>query len=303
MKVFITGATGYIGGSLAATLVRQGHDVVGLARSEEKARGLSSRGITPVIGTLFSTAAIRAAVEPVDAVLNAADSDNAYVVADLLEALQGTGKTLLHISGSSIVGDRARGVASEVVWHDTDSLVPRLEKRGRWAIDRAILEAGEQGVRSIVICPSMVYGRGLGERLDSVQVPTLQRLASAEGRGVYLGPGLNVWSNVHIEDLMQLCLLAVHHAPGGTFCFAENGEVRLRDLAEAIAAGLGLPDGARSMSMETAVERLGAGAAEFSLASNSRVRATRARTTLGWRPRHDDLLEGVLDGRYLARPS
>jgi uncharacterized protein YbjT (DUF2867 family) len=104
MKVFVLGATGYIGGAVAQALVQAGHDVSGLTRSADSAERLRQRGVAPHIGTLFDRQVIVDAARAADAAVNAADSDNPYAVTALLEAFAGTDKRIVHTSGSSIVG-------------------------------------------------------------------------------------------------------------------------------------------------------------------------------------------------------
>ncbi|MPZ18266.1 MAG: NAD-dependent epimerase/dehydratase family protein [Luteitalea sp.] len=297
MKVFVIGATGYIGGAVAQGLVGDGHQVLGMARSEQKAAQLQARGIQPVLATLYDRRVIEKTAASADAVVSAADSDNAYTVTALLGALRDSGKWLIHTSGSSIVGDRAEGHASDAIYDEESRPAPRLEKRARVAIDEAVLGAASDGVRSVVICPTMVYGVGQGLHEHSVQVPMLARLTREYGAGVHIGPGKNRWSNVHIEDLVNLYRISLTEVPGGTFLFGANGEAALRDIAAAISRRLGFQGRTVGISAEEGIHRVGAEASEFALASNSRVRAVAARA-LGWRPRHDDLLEGIDSGAY-----
>jgi nucleoside-diphosphate-sugar epimerase len=294
MKVFVLGASGYIGGAVAHALVRGGHEVSGLTRSTTHAEELRRRDVAPVIGTLYDREVIIDAASAVDAVVNAADSDNPYAVTALLEAFTGTDKRIVHTSGSSIVGDRARGALADVIYDEASRPVARLEKRGRTAIDDSILQEARNGV---VICPTLVYGIGTGIHTDSVQVPMLARLARDQGAGVHIGAGENRWSNVHIDDLVNLYGLALTDAPAGSFLFAENGEASMRELAAAISARLGLHGATVSLSPQEGIRRLGAEASEFALGSNSRVRATVARN-LGWQPRHNDLIAGIRSGQY-----
>jgi len=294
MKVFVLGATGYIGGAVAHALVQAGHDVSGLTRSADSAERLRQRGVSPHIGTLFDRKVIVNAARAADAAVNAADSDNPYAVTALLEAFAGTDKRIVHTSGSSIVGDRAGGAFAETIYDEASRPVARLEKRARSAIDDAVLKEAKNGV---VICPTMVYGVGSGLHTESVQIPMLSRLARDFGAGVHIGAGENRWSNVRIDDLVSLYELALTDARAGTFLFAENGEASMRELAEAIAARLGLRDPTVSLSLEDGTRRLGVESCEFALASNSRVRAKFARE-LGWQPRHDDLIAGIRSGQY-----
>src|SRR5215216_787406 len=108
MKIFCTGASGYIGGSVAAHLAAAGHKVTGLVRSLEKADAVRARGIEPVMGTLDDAAVLARAAQAADAVVNAANADHKGAAVALLEALAGSGKPFIHTSGSSIVGTLVR---------------------------------------------------------------------------------------------------------------------------------------------------------------------------------------------------
>jgi len=291
MKVFITGATGYIGGSVAVGLRDAGHDVIGLTRSGRGADALRGLGIEPHLGHLDDPDALRAGAARADAVVNAADSDHAGAVDALLDALEGTGARLIHTSGSSIVGDRADGAPADRIHDDQTPFEPLPEKRDRVGIDRAVLAAAQRGVHSVVICPSMIYGAGLGPKRDSIQVPWMIEQARAAGVSRHIGAGENLWSNVHIEDLVRLYVLALEKAPPGSFFFAADGECRLRTIAEAIGRLLDVPVGTWTVHDAEAV--WGFEAAHFAFGSNSRVRALNARDLPGWQPRGIGLLEDV----------
>ncbi|NKJ46102.1 epimerase, partial [Burkholderia sp. SG-MS1] len=122
MKIFITGASGFIGGSIAAHLVRAGHQVRGLIRKPEHSAALQRLGIEPVIGTLDDRALLIVEAQAADAVINAASSDHESAVRALIEGLAGSGKPFLHTSGSSIVGDASGGEAGEARIYHEDAL-------------------------------------------------------------------------------------------------------------------------------------------------------------------------------------
>jgi nucleoside-diphosphate-sugar epimerase len=296
MKIFVTGATGYIGGEVAALLAAAGHAVRGLTRSEEKAAQLHRRGIAPVIGTLEDGDRLAAEARAADAVVNAADSDHAGAVEALLAGLAGSAKPFLHTSGISILADRAMGGASERVFDEETPFEPDPGKAARVAIDRRVLAA--KGVRACVICNSLVYGRGQGLHPESIQLPILVAEARRAGVARYVGRGANIWSNVHIADVGALYLLALERAPAGSFFFAENGEASFKALAEALSRRLGLGDRTESWPVEEAVAALGFPRAIFSLASNCRVRGRRARELLGWAPRHDSIVAAIEAGDF-----
>jgi nucleoside-diphosphate-sugar epimerase len=298
--IFVTGATGYIGGSLAARLVEAGTRVRGLVRNLESAALLAERGIEPVLGGLDDAGLLTREARASDGVVNTASADHAASVRALIAGLEGSGKPLLHTSGSSVIGDDARGhQRSDTVFDEDTPLVVNPMKQPRRDIDLMVLGAAARGVRSAVICPSNIYGIGRGLKADSVQIPFLAANARKNGVVQIVGAGLNVWSNVHLDDVVDLYLLALAKAPAGTFYFAENGEAAFGDIGAAIAKRLGLP-GVESLPPEVAAQRWGEGMAYFSLGSNSRVRATRARRELGWSPRHSSVLDWIANELPIA---
>lgn len=292
-SIFLTGATGYIGGSLANRLVASGHRVRGLVRTPEAADQLAARHVEPVLGGLDDADLLIREAGAADAVVNTASSDHGAAVQALIAALEGSGKPLLHTSGSSVVGDDARGAyRSDTVFDETTPLVVSATKQPRRDIDLAVLGAAARGIRSAVICPSNIYGIGTGLKTDSVQIPFLADNARAQGVVQIVGEGRNVWSNVHLDDVVELFMLVLARAPAGAFYFAENGEASFGEIGEAIAGRLGLP-GVQHLPPEVAAERWGASRAYYSLGSNSRVRARRARSELGWAPRHASVLDWI----------
>lgn len=293
--LFLTGATGYIGGSVALRLAEAGHRVRGLVRSAEAAAFLDARGMEPVLGSLDDTALLTREARCSDGVVHTASADHAPSVHALIAGLAGSSKPFVHTSGASVVGDDARGqVPSGPVFDEDTPFAVDPRKQARRDIDLCVLAAATHGVRSAVICPSLVYGVGHGLKRNSVQIPFLVANARAQGEVQIVGQGLNVWSNVHLDDLVALYLLVLDQAPPGAFYFAENGEASFGDLGAAIATRLGLP-GVVSLDPVVAAERWGVPRACFSLGSNSRVRAVRARRELGWAPRHRSVTDWVLD--------
>lgn len=297
-RVFVTGASGYIGGSVARRLREEGFQVVGLVRDQSAAARLSALGIEPVVGTLDDTELLVRQAGAADIVVDTANSDHRGAVEAFVRALRQTGKTFIHTSGSSIVAEDDGGEPSDRVSDESTPLTPSPAKAARVAIDRFVLDSAREGIRSIVICPTMIYGRSTGPKRDSIQVPILIRQSKAREAGVHLGRGLNIWSNVHIEDLVDLYLLAIQRAEPGTFFFAENGEAKLGDIAVSISKMLGFGGRTVEWAVDDAVRVLGEEAARYALASNSRVRSVAARRALGWTPKRPSLLEDVETGTY-----
>lgn len=299
MKIFITGASGYIGGSVAAALMAAGHQVSGLARSDETAAALAKIGTRPVRGTLDDTEVLVKAAHDADITINAANASHCPTATAVLKALAGTGKTFLHTDGSSIVGTRSRGELVDKVFDEDTPFTPTPQRAARVEIDNMMRSAAGNGIRSVVIAPSLIYGLGHGCNSQSMQVPWLIKVAKKFGVARHIGPGENRWANVHIDDLVGLYLRAIEKAPAGAFYYAENGENSMREICEAISRMLGQGGRTQSMTIEEAAIEWGDGPANDTMGSNSRVRAKRARAELKWRPKARSLIEEIEHGCYV----
>ena len=298
MKIFVTGATGYIGGSVAERLLREGHAVTGLARSESGAKELEDRGMRAVLGTLDDSDVIARASREADAVIDTAEANHAGVVDAIASAVRGSGKPFLHTSGSGIVATVTNGERSDSIYDEYSSFtpaIPRMQQRA--AIDQVVFDAANQGVRSVVIRPTMIYGGGHGVRKESAQVPALIENARKAGIGLHIGKGENLWANVHIDDVVELYLLALEKAPAGALYYAENGEEALKNVATSISRLLGFGGKTREWSPQDAEAGLGP-KAHSSFGSNSRVRGKRSRAELGWKPKGANILDEIENGHY-----
>ncbi len=298
MRIFCTGASGYIGGSIAVALLADGHEVSGLVRSEESAALVRSHGISPVLGSLDDLDVLRAEAARCDAVINAASSDHEPSAVAMLEVLAGTGKAFIHTSGTSIVGTQAAGHRVDDIFDETTPLNPSSGRAARIVLNARLLAFKERNVRSVIICPSLIYGVGTGAAKHSIQVPWLIALAKKAGVAKHYGPGENIWSNVHIADLVDLYRLALERAPAGAFYFSENGENSMKDICEAINRKLGVAGGTVPMSLQEAASEWGEAATQNTMGSNSRVRAIRAREELGWSPSKPSLISEIEQGCY-----
>ena len=294
VNVFLTGASGFIGGSVAVSLLQKGHRVRGLTRDPSVAKQLSAHGMEPVLGELDNSQLLTHEASKADVVINAANSDHRGAVEALISGLKNSGKRLIHTSGSSIVGDDARGeYCADAIYTEETPLVIDPRKQARREIDLLVMGSAQQNVCSTVIVPSLIYGYGAGINKHSIQVPFLAKNALEMGAVQIVGRGLNTWSNVHIDDLVEMYLLALERAPAGSFYFAENGEASFSDVADALSRRLSLPTIER-LPADTAVRRWGMARALFTFGSNSRVRSVRARKDLDWRPVHASLQNWIL---------
>lgn len=292
MNVFVTGAAGFIGGSIATGLVQAGHTVTGLVRSAEQADELKALGMHAVIGTLDDSQLLAEQARAADAVINAASSDHRGAVEALLDALRGSNKVFLHTSGSSIVGDASGGKSSDVIYYEDNLPEPTVDKAARVAIDNLVLAAAQDGVNSAVICNTLIYGHSLGVNRDSVQLPRLLKQARKSGVVRHVGSGQNIWSNVHIEDVVALYSLALSQNVPGTFYFVESGEASFIDMTTAMAEALDLGQ-PQDWPLQDAEAEWGYEMANYGLGSNSRVRGKHARDLLGWTPKRTSVVEWI----------
>jgi nucleoside-diphosphate-sugar epimerase len=297
MDIFLTGASGYIGGTVAVKLISAGHTVKGLARNEDRAALLRERGIEPVVGTLDDFDVLAAAARATDATINAAVADNPFAARVLVDALRGSGKCFIQTSGTTIIADTACGEGGGAVYAEDTPFDPLPEKARRVATDRVVREAAADGVHSVVICPSLVYGQGLGVRPHSPQIPSFIELAKNSGVARHIGPGANIWSHVHVEDCADLYLLALDRAPAGSFFFAEAGEAAMIDTNRAVGRMLGLGDVTEAWPMAEAIRAWGPPMA-YAMGANVRVDSGKARATLGWTPRGSALFDDIENGSY-----
>ncbi len=294
MKVFLTGASGYIGGTVAQRLLTDGHQVRGLVRDPDKVGPLTARGVTPVVGDLDDSDLLAAEARAADAVVNAANSDHRGAAHALVAALAGSGKTLLHTSGTSVIGDDAAGEAvTPHVFDDTRPFAANTHpiRQARHAIDTFVVGGAASGVRSAVLCDSLIYGTGTGLQTQTALIPPLVEQARASGVVRVVGHGLNRWSTVHVEDMASLYSQVLADPAASGFYFVEAGEACFADIGAAIARRLGLGP-VQFWNVKEAAATWGEGFARYALGANSRVRATRARQ-LGWTPTRDSVTEWI----------
>ncbi|MDF2822749.1 MAG: epimerase [Mycobacterium sp.] len=302
MDIFLTGASGYIGGVVARHLIRNGHTVRGLTRTPGAVVTLAAAGIDPVLGELDDAPLLAREAKRADAVVNAASSDHRGAVETFIGALSGSGKVLVHTSGTSVIGDDAQGQSTScTIFDDTEPFSPGDHpiRRARYAIDTTVVGANAVEIRSVVLCISLIYGSGFGPRPQTVLIPPLVAQARASGVVRVVGRGINRWSNVHVDDMAGLYLLALTDPAAAGFYFVEGGQdASFREIGEAIARRMGLGP-VQPWELEAAALAWGEGFARYALGSNSRVRATRA-LALGWRPSGPSIREWIEDEMPLS---
>ncbi|MCS7026064.1 MAG: SDR family oxidoreductase [Bryobacteraceae bacterium] len=282
MKIFLTGATGYIGQVVAEQLQQSGHQVYGLARSPASAAKLHAMGVEVVAGDLRDLPVLQAAARQADAVIHTAICWGAEVaqfdeqaVRAMLEAMARSNKPFLYTSGVWVLGDTKGHVAGEM-WKPR----PPAIVAWRLAVERLVLTAGERGVRGMVIRPAMVYGRGGGF------VAGLVQQAKQKGCVEIAGTGENHMSFVPVEGLAKLYVLAVESPLSGELFLAADGPAfTVRSLAEATGARV------ETVPLELARQKFGPVA--DALVMDQRVMSTKAGRLLGWNPRYPSVLEEV----------
>jgi len=304
MRVFVTGATGFIGSAIVQDLLNAGHQVRGLYRSAEGAAALLAAGAEAYRGDTTDLDSLRKGLEGCDGVIhtafnhdftkfgaNARDKFKESAEADrrtiqaMGAALAGTARPLIITSALAVLPPGQLVTESD--------RAPAGSPNPRVASEEAADAVAATGGRvAVVRLPPSVHGPGDKNGF----VPTLIRIARTQGVSVYPGEGLNTWPAAHVLDVARLYRLAVEHdfTPGTRFhAVAEQG-VRLRDIAGRIGHHLPLP--VESRSGEAAQAHFG----PFSYFAGLNVQASGEETQrqLGWQPTHATLLADLDNGSY-----
>ena len=299
MRVFVTGATGFIGSATVKDLIEAGHQVVGLARSDEGAATVEAVGAEVRRGTIDDLDLLHDAAATSDGVIHTAfnhdwsnwaqacETDRLAIKA-LAEALAGSDRPLVVASGTALIFNPTPGaVATEETDAPDPTPVPRVS-------EQTALSFVNKGVRaSAVRLAPTVHGEG-----DRGFVAMLIGLAREKGVAAYIGDGTNVWPAVHRLDAARLFRLALESAPAGFRPHATDEQgVPLREIAEAIGHGLNVP--VKSLTGDEAEAHFGSFAMFASI--NNPADSTLTRTRLGWHPNHVRLLEDINAGHYFTQ--
>ena len=297
MKVFVTGATGFVGSAVVGELRAHGHEVVGLARSDRSAAALETAGASVLRGDLEAPETLRHGAQASDAIIHAgfvhdfsrfpaACAIDRVAIETMGAVVAGTRKPFIVTAGLAFLNAR------DAVAVEADQAFPPTEAYPR-ASEAAAFALSDRGIPTTVMrLPPSVHGPG-----DHGFVPMLIDIARRTGRSAYIGEGSNAWAAVPVQDAARAFRLAVERGPSrDTYhAVAEQG-VPFRQIAEAIAAGLGVP--CVSLPVEDAREHFGW---FFDFASiDQPASSERTRTDLGWSPTGPDLLSDIRQASYYA---
>ncbi|HYU78402.1 MAG TPA: NAD-dependent epimerase/dehydratase family protein [Vicinamibacterales bacterium] len=280
MRVFLTGATGYIGSAVLDALHRAGHQVVAIARDREKVQRVSARGATAILAELGTPKRFLDAVQNCDAVIHAAfersprgvDKDRQAI--DMLSSALTNGqgavpRVFVYTSGVWVLGTKKSPAAEDA------PLEPAAHVAWRPSHEAAVLDAGHNSLRTVVVRPGIVYGGSRGIVSDLLK-------DALNGLVRVIGNGKNCWPCVYDRDLADLYvrLLQTPEA-AGVFHANDEADERVNEIVEAIATHLSQKPDVRHVPLAEAAKKLGTYAE--ALALDQRVRSPRARA-LGWTP-------------------
>jgi nucleoside-diphosphate-sugar epimerase len=281
MRIFLTGATGYIGSAVLDALIKGGHDVTALVRHPEKAERVAQRGVRPVIGELSKPSYYVQAAEAADAIVHTARDHSKKGPAvdrqaiDALLAAAGRRRTagqpaaVVYTSGVWVLGDTPEPATEDAPLRPPANVAWRPEH------ERLVLDSGSQGVRAIVVRPGVVYGGARGTIGDLLK-------DAANGLVRVVGEGKNHWPCVYDRDLADLYLRVVtNDSACGIFHATDEADESVEEIVDAIAAHAKTRPDVRHVPIEEARAKMGPVAE--ALALDQIVRSPRARA-LGWSP-------------------
>lgn len=297
MRVFVTGATGFIGSAVVRELLDAGHRVTGLARSDTAAAALTAAGVDVHRGDLDDPGSLREGAAGADGVVHlgfvhdfsdfaGACATDLRAIETIGAALEGTGRPLVIASGTT-------GLAQGTVGTEEDTVPPNSFGMVRARSENTAVALAGRGVRaSAVRFPPTVHGRG-----DHGVLAGLIAIARQKGFSAHIGDGTNRWPSVHRSDAARLVRLALESAPAGTRLHAVDDEaVPFHAVAAVLGRHLDLP--VRGVSPDEAVAHFGwlGNVAGLDVPASSAL----TRKWLGWEPTGPGLIEDLDKGHYFA---
>ncbi|KAI8652481.1 NAD(P)-bd-dom domain-containing protein [Fusarium keratoplasticum] len=319
-KIFLTGATGYIGGDGLHTLVKAHpeYEITALVRNKEKGDLVASQypSVKLVYGDLDDFELLAEQVSKADITCHWASCEHEAAAKAIAEGISRKAKDdagfVIHLSGADIIcypdlNDETYGIKRDQVFDDWDGIgevTSPPENAPHKEVDLAIL--GISG-KNAIVCPPTIYGPGRGPgNQRSIQVPELALHSLKRGAAITVKEGENIWNSVHVHDLSKLWLKLVEAAAQGGgkadwgsngYYFVENGDFSWKAIAEKIAKeakaqGLWEDEKVESLSVEDADKVWSY--ASFFWGTNSRSRAIRARKILDWEPVEKDIFDDVV---------
>ncbi len=272
MRVFVTGATGYIGNGVAKAFVRAGHEVFGLVRTDLGAIELQKNEIRPLIGTIEN---LPKAAKEAEVIIHCAYENAEKDQAAVQTLIQTVPKTLVYTSGVWVYGNRTQTV------DEASPLEPISIVKWRPPVEQKVLKSKH---KSIVIRPGHVYGYDKG-------LIAMMFEAASNGLLEIAGNGENHWSTVHLDDLAQLYLMAVEKGLSGEILNGtDNTSIKVKDLAEASAKLA--HSKVHFLKLPEALKKFGP-LAEGLAVNQPHISNKRAAQLLSWHPRRNNLLAQI----------
>jgi nucleoside-diphosphate-sugar epimerase len=285
MRVFITGASGYIGTAVCAAVKKHGHDVVGLARSAASIEKLKAAGVHPVPGSLSDHNVLREMTHDADAVIHCAFEQSAEgpgleagALDAMLSAVDTDHEAFIYTSGVWVYGDTGGKTIDE-----TAPLNPIPLVAWRPAMEKKVQDAQRHKLRTIVIRPGLVYGGGGG------LVGMMIGLAKAEQIAIF-GDGKNHWPMVRVDALAELYALAIDRAPADSlYNGVSANSVQYGDIVRAASRVAGRSGNVPTVSLDEGRKMLGPFA--DALALDQRISGAKAVRELEWNAERPGILE------------
>lgn len=288
MRVFVTGAAGYVGSAIARAFVDAGHEVTGLHHSPGSAGRVSALGARPVQGDVADPGSYRATAEGHEAMVHVAFDYGSPVETDLaaIDTLLGIGREevgnrqMIYTSGCWVLGDTGERAAGE----DAPVEDPAEIVAWRPAHEAQVLGSADETFVTSVVRPGMVYGGRGG------LVSRFFESAETDGAAAYVGDGANRWSLVHREDLGRLYVKIAESRAGGVFHGVDGTPVRVAEAARAASEAAGAGGETRSIPLDEARKEMGPMAGALVL---DQALETKRAGDVGWSPTHPSFLDSV----------